>query len=296
MNTNTNQPTTRSQTPNKTQNQTNTQTYQTHQSQPKLKKQLEKVKLSDYRKALSIRENGNNTETISIKFDYIISLLDNKYEELKFTNEDKFCKDELTNIFLTYINRITSLEKPQDMFILYLNKSTNLEIERPKYIEQLEDIFNIIGEKEAWFYSIKMLFGFKTGSQTTHEILKDTEISNKKDNFISLKNVDYTKSLGLLLTLTNVRTKSKMKFLNINYTQSNVNYINYILTKLNDVNIPKKKKDKSTAKKKKVNAEMKQLLEEISFDSNLYYTTFVDINVGDNDFENEEFKEIIFNL
>jgi len=62
------------------------------------------------------------------------------------------------------------------------------------------------------------------------------------------------------------------------------------------VNLPKKRKDKSSVKKRKINEEMKQLLDEISFDCNLYYTAFFDLNAADNDFEDENFKEILFSL
>ena len=62
------------------------------------------------------------------------------------------------------------------------------------------------------------------------------------------------------------------------------------------MNLPKKRKDKSSVKKRKINEEMKQHLDEISFDFNLYYAAFFDLNAVDNDFEDENFKEILFSL
>ena len=92
----------------------------------KSKRQIEKVKLSENRKLLNLRIDDSSAETTTFKFDYIISILDNKYEETKYKNEDKYCKEEISNILLTYINKICSFEKHQDMFLLYVTRMNTI--------------------------------------------------------------------------------------------------------------------------------------------------------------------------
>ena len=142
--------------------------------------QTEKIKISDYRKYLSIRTSVNDNQNLqitpsditTIKFDYIISLLDNKYEEIKYKNEDDFCTEEQLNIFLTYINKTLSLEKAQDSFFIYINKMTSYNLaytnspnglpnpeDKPKFLKLLEDLFNQIvsNTNDKFTYSIKLI-------------------------------------------------------------------------------------------------------------------------------------------
>jgi len=115
------------------------------------------------------------------------------------------------------------------------------------------------------------------------------------DNMISLNNIDYSKSLGICIFLTNVKTSSKMKFVYINYSYDNIYFINYLLSKLNEINI-KKKKEISSIKKKNLTSGIKNILKELGFDNNLYYAMFLDLSSFNNDFNSEEFKEILFNI
>ena len=199
------------------------------------KKQSEKIKFSDNRKILSLRIDDSET---TIKFDYIISLYNNKYEEPRYSVEENFCNGQIINILLTYSENIISREKPQDIFVLYLNNSNQTKLEnisnlknfkdknncgtlthqeRPFFFQILEEFFNEIGTRQKWVYSCKSIYH----NSSSQEILQETEVSDKNDNFISVKSINYSKSLGQFFTLRHPKSGSKMKFLNIDYSQGN---------------------------------------------------------------------------
>ena len=140
----------------------------------------------------------------------------------------------MTSYNLAYTNSPNGLPNPED---------------KPKFLKLLEDLFNQIvsNTNDKFTYSIKLIT--KTNSSN---ILTDIELINNKINLISFeKNIDYSDALGLYIQLRNTRTGSLFKFFNINLSIQNADFINFVLNKLNEVNLPKKKKGNSSIKKKK---------------------------------------------
>jgi hypothetical protein len=279
----------------------------------------DKIKIDKSRKSLQIIQNEDETK---IKFDYISSLLDNSLEEERVCKETELINKELNLIFLSYSTKMNSFNDERNFFVFYLSKnifeydtdsSENFKASFCKnFLKSIHEVLKQMTQFNEFSLSVKLGFLDETHFLVKEKVFNDLnvfsffldEINENLTNIIksllkgdSRRNnlfKDISKSVMYSsFLIKNLRNKSIIKILNFSYLKGDI--IGMILTKLSEINIAKKRKEKSSKKTQQKHKDIYDFLDEIEFNSNFFYSTILDFHIDDY-YKSEDIKEILIHL
>ncbi len=278
-----------------------------------------KIKIDKSRKTLQIIQNEDETK---IKFDYISSLLDNTLEEEHVCKETELINKELNLIFLSYSTKMNSFNDERNFFVFYLSKNIfeyetdNTEIFKASFcknfLKSVHEVLKQMTQFNEFSLSVKLGFLDETHFLVKEKVFNDLNVfsysfDEVNENLTDLINnllkgdsrgnnffKDISKSvIYSSFLIKNLRNKSIIKILNFSYLKGDI--IGMILTKLSEINIAKKRKEKSSKKTKLKHKDIYDLLDEIEFNSNFFYSTILDFHIKDFN-KSEDIKEILIHL
>lgn len=275
-------------------------------------------KIDKLRKNIHLMHKDDETK---IKFDYISSLLDNQLEENKLCNENELINNEFSLILLSYATKINSFNDERDFLILFLNESIFVGINSSENLSPcvsknlLEILIKIISQiTEYSEYTLSIKVGLPGGS---YYIMKEKHLSihnnityqelesvfsMMKHNIINLSSdpnlINQVEDLEndviyCCFEMKNLKNKSKIKLFNLSYAK--IDMVGNLLSKLSEVNISKKRKDKSSKRGKNKNRDVHDILEEMDFNSNFFYVSVLDFEMQDF-YKNKYIREILIHL
>lgn len=265
-------------------------------------------KIDKSRKLLTILDQGEESK---IKMDYICSLFDNPYEEVNYCMESQFINDELVQMLMSYLIKMNSLNDERDFIILYLSDQLELEkadgkinlLFNKNLMIIVHDIINKISHYND--YTIFMKIGTK---EEFYELLKESNFGDTKKfnfnnkeidkNLISVFNsVDESeiKVTCIYFCIKNKKNNSKMKIFYFDYKSKLL--VENLLTKFNEINISKRKKERSSKKSKKGLQDVYQILNEMEFTTSFFFSSIVDMPVDEFNSKNlSNIKELLLSI
>jgi hypothetical protein len=247
-------------------------------------------KIDKSRKLLSISDQGEESK---IKLDYICSLFDNEYEEVNYCKETQFINDELVQMLMSYLIKMNSLNDERDFIVLYLSEQLQLE----KTDEKINLLFNknlllIVQDlihKISHYndYSILMKIGT---TEEFYDLVKESNFGDTKKFNFNYKEIEKNlipifnainesegKITCIYFCIKNKKNNSKIKIFNFDYKSKYL--VENILTKFNEINISKRKKERSSKKSKKGLKDVYQILDEMEFTTSFFFSSIVDLPV-----------------
>lgn len=247
------------------------------------------IKINKHRKILHLIN-----EDIQFKFDYLLSLLDNPYEEINYTKENNYINEELVTIFMSYLIRMNQISDDRDFIVLYI--SDNLKIDSNLFTI-LQEISDRISHYNDYSFNIKISSN-KEFKDVTKEVffnhnhklnLNLKEVEKHMNNIHNNENEEYI----LCFTIQNKQNKSKLKVFNISC--DNVNNITHLLSYLNDYN--SKKKRERSSKKRKNGKDIVYILDQMELYNGFFFMTVIDCKYDKFIPKiNENIKDILLNL
>jgi hypothetical protein len=256
------------------------------------------------RKILSISE----IESL-FKFDYIISLIDNPYEEIKYVKETTYINDELISIFMSYLIQMNSCNDERNFVGLYLtnfnNNNSQLNNNITSIVQSLVNkishfndyTFTIKGISKSNIFNITKETIFSENLSSSSSINSKMSLVFKEANELIIKAVgSEDEVIGYVFCIRNVKNESKMKIFNLSFKDQNL--VSSVISKFNDINVSKKKREKSS-KKKRGNKEFQYIFDEMNISFGFYFATIVDVNCRDfSEFSKKDsnFKDILINI
>jgi hypothetical protein len=265
-------------------------------------------KIDKSRKLLTILDQGEESK---IKIDYICSLFDNPYEEVNYCIESQFINDELVQMLMSYLIKMNSLNDERDFIVLYLSEQLQLEKVDEKInlhfnknlMSILQDIINKISHYND--YSMFMKIGTK---EEFYELIKESNFGDSKKfnfnykeiekNLISVfnsLNESEKKLTCIYFCIKNKKNNSKMKFFYFDYKSKLL--VENILTKFNEINISKRKKEKSSKKSKKSLQDIYHILNEMEFTTSFFFSSILDIPVDEFNSKNlSSIKDLLLSI
>lgn len=224
-------------------------------------------------------------DELKFKFDYISSLIDNPYEEAKYTNETTYLKEEFIFILSSYLIKMNQVNDTKDYNILYLTET--LILDQTHFNTNLFSVIQEIINKIQVFgdYSITLKLGI---NEEIVELMKETNINSNSSVKFTLnlheiqklyKNVvlDEKQPDTIIISIKNNKNNSHMRIINLDF--NNVECIGALLGKFNEINVLTKKKRVGSSKKLKKNCKnIFYLLDEMEFTSGFFFSSILDIN------------------
>jgi hypothetical protein len=230
-------------------------------------------KISKNRKSFNNKADGIES---SLKFDYIISTVDNPFE-LKNTKEDNYIYQEVITIMQTYLTKVMDMNEGKNILMMYLSKYISLN--NNVLIAIINDLLHRVSHFEFQL-DLKLIYCDKF-----------LEIATGVNNIRDIVIINEEEIVGFLFKITNKVNKTEINILQLSYDDQ----IRFqaIATKFNEINMTKKKRNLSS-KKKKGGKDITYILDEIAFEDLYYFSTFLDISNDENSIESV--KEVLFNI
>jgi hypothetical protein len=249
------------------------------------------VKVCKNRRTLTIDNKMMDSNSI-INFSYISSYVDNTLDEPLYYKEQEFLNNEFSHFLLSYLFHVNSIMDQRDIVSLYISTEEKLYLEN-NFFNVINDVCKKICHFNEYSAELKIVLKNKIIKHSEFQIttkdernwfssitLQDSNVVNYSDEMI-----------GILFILKNVKNNSNMKILNLGWKNTSLAF--NILTKFNEVNNGKKRKDKSSKKKKTIK-ENTFIFDELEIQECTYFTTIMDIYTKD--LSNQEIKELLFNI
>ena len=174
------------------------------------------IKIHKNRKILQLLN-----EEVDIKFDYITTLLDNPYEEIKYTQENNFLNDELVSIFLSYLIKMSQFNDERNFVVLYLSDKLNSD-------SNLFTILQEIGDKISHYndYSFSMKIAH---NKEFKDVYKEINFNHDNKLYLNLKEVEKAcknlkedEEVIFYFSIQNRHNNSTLKIINVSFENLNV--------------------------------------------------------------------------
>jgi hypothetical protein len=271
-------------------NTSNYSTNDTNETQLQNKNSLQTIKIQKNRKILHMIN-----EDIQFKFDYVLSLIDNPYEEINYTKEGPYLNEELLSIFMSYLIRMNQINDERDFIVLHI--SDKMKILPADIFPLIQELANRISHYNDYTFSLKIAV-CKEFKDVTKEIIfnhNNKLVLNMNNIEKSVKNLitNEDDETVLYINIQNRQNKSKLKIFCIPY--HNVNIATQLLSYMNDYN--SKKKRERSSKKRKTGKELFYILEQMEIYNGFFYMTIIDCSYSKLfPIVDENLKEILLNL
>jgi hypothetical protein len=246
-------------------------------------------KISKYRKNLTVSVEGIES---SFKFDYIYSLIDNPYEEIKYCNDMIYLNNEMISVFNNYTIQSNSSSDRQDLLALYISNPIKVVDEivtfNTSIIDILDEVYKRLDNINDYHITVKLITSesFYEFLTITNENFKNIFEKAIQDNLCMFKEV-----IGFFFIIKNNTTGCQIKVIYMSY--EDCTRLPQLLMKFNEINSTKKKRLNST-KKKRTAKDIGYILDESEFIETYYFASFIDI--GQDDLSAENLKDLLYCL
>lgn len=268
------------------------------------------LKVHKNRKQLNL-VNHNTDDTI-LKFDYICSLFDNIYEEVNYCKEASYLNEEMINFLMSYLIKMNQVNDERNFLVLYLTHTFHVNMNDENTVTSfkfcnniipiLQELINRISHFNEYTFQVKVITGDEFVN-VSKEInfnynfkfyINPLEIEKSVFDFYDKVLRESGKNIiGMSFIIKNQKNNSKFRLLNLSYNQSNI--ATNLISKLNEINVSKKKREKSS-KKKKTSKDIHFILDEIQFIDNFFFATILDFPVEELNENQHNLKEVLLNF